>query len=68
MLLFPGERSEYNMKMVARQAHKSVSQVPSVSSRTLGMVNEQNGFDTSGIDALLAEARETIIVARSILF
>lgn len=63
-----GEGNHYKMEQAAREAHKSVSNVPSGLSRSVGMVSEQNGFDTSGIDSLLAEARETIVVARSMVF
>ena len=45
-----------------------MSNAPSGLSRSVGMVSEQNGFDTSGIDSLLAEAHETIVVARSMVF
>lgn len=56
------------MEKAAKKAHKSVSNVPSGLSRSVSMVSDQNGFDTSGIDSLLAEARETIVVARSMVF
>jgi len=42
---------------------------PAVLSRKMrAAIDEQNGFDKSCISALLAEARDTIIAARSILF